>query len=72
MAMARSCPGDSEFAIVDKPCFGQAKNHRCGDIILDPPSFQVSEELALTFRPRHKCIERNCVSYFVRVEPLTT
>ena len=36
MAMARSRPGDSELSIVDKPCFGQAEDHRCGDIIFDP------------------------------------
>jgi len=27
----------------------------------------VSEKLALTFRSGHKCVERKCVSYFVRV-----
>jgi hypothetical protein len=32
----------------------------------------VSEKLTLTFRSSHKGVERDCVSYFVRVEPLTT
>ena len=37
------------------------------NIIFDATSLEVSEKLALTFRPSNKCVESNCVSYFVRV-----
>ena len=41
-------------------------------IIFYATGLKVSEKLALTFRSSYKCIECNCVSYFVRVGALTT
>ena len=37
------------------------------NIIFDATGLEVSEKLALTFRSSNKCVESNCVSYFVRV-----
>jgi len=72
MAMARSCPGGCEFAIIDKTGLLQAEDDSLSNIVFDAAIFKVSEKLALTFRSRDKCVERNCASYFVRVGALTT
>ena len=37
------------------------------DLIFNAPGFKVSEKLALTFRTSNERIERDCISYFVRV-----
>ena len=50
----------------------ETEDDSLSNIIFDATGLEVSEKLALTFRSRHKCIECNCVSYFVRVGALTT
>jgi hypothetical protein len=72
MAMARGRPSNCKISIIDESCFGEPKDNRSSNIILNAACFQVSQELALAFRSGHKCVERNCVSYFVRIEPLAT
>jgi hypothetical protein len=42
------------------------------NIIFDATGLEVSEKLALTFRSSNKCVESNCVSYFVRVGAFAT
>ena len=42
------------------------------NVIFDATGLEVSEKLALTFRSGYKCIECNCVSYFVRVGAFAT
>jgi hypothetical protein len=50
----------------------QAKYDSLRHIVFDAAGFEVSEKLALTFRSGHKCVERKCVSYFVRVGAFAT
>ena len=70
--MARCRPCGGEFAIVDEPSLLQAKYNCLSNIVFDATGFKVSEKLALTFRSGHKCVERKCVSYFVRVGAFAT
>ena len=67
MVMARLSPRFSKLFIVNEARFLQPEDNCLRNIIFYAPGLKVSEKLALTFRPSHKCIECNCVSYFVRV-----
>ena len=72
MTMARCCPGKSEFTIINEPALLKTEDDCLSNIVFDATSLKVSEKLALTFRPCNKCIQCNCVSYFVRVGAFAT
>jgi hypothetical protein len=45
----------------------QPEDGRLSDLILYAPGLEMSEKLTLTFCTCNERIERNCMSYFVRV-----
>jgi hypothetical protein len=65
--VARSRPSGCKFAIIDEASLLETEDDCLSNIIFDATGLEVSEKLALTFRSGHKCIECDCVSYFVRV-----
>jgi hypothetical protein len=65
--MARCSPGESELLIINEAGLLQPEDGRLSDLILYAPGLEMSEKLTLTFRTCNERIERNRMSYFVRV-----
>jgi hypothetical protein len=67
MVMARCCPSDCKLLIIDEASLLQPEDSRLSNLIFNAPGLEMSEKLALTLRTCNERIERNRMSYFVRV-----
>jgi hypothetical protein len=65
--MARCSPSEGKLLVINEAGLLQPEDGRLSDLILYAPGLEMSEELALTFCTCNERIERNCMSYFVRV-----
>jgi hypothetical protein len=70
--MARLSPSECELSIVDEAALLETEEDSLRNIIFDATGLKVSEKLALTLCSSNKCVERNCVSNFVRVRALAS
>ena len=67
MLMARFCPGESKFLIVNESSLSQAEDSCLRYLIFNSAGFEVSEQLPLTLCTCYERIERDCICSFVRV-----
>jgi hypothetical protein len=72
MGVAGCCPSECKLLVIDEASFLKPEDCRRRDLIFNAPGLEVSEKLALTFRACNERIERNCMSYFVRVRALAS
>jgi hypothetical protein len=72
MVMARLSPSKCKLSIIDESALLETEEDSLCDVIFYATGLEMSEKLALTLCSRYKCVERNCVSNFVRVRALAS